>query len=421
MTQREGDADFWAPTLAYVKIVRVVHPLEGRNKMHYPASSKRKTSSHYCFTFSLHKSSTIPRHDCLTTAKKMLAFVLYTILLNSSPSLAFTSPVEHSLGSGPSLLRARSSPANSNASLDHSTEQLQGWTSPPDGRGTIDIITSCFLTISLCAWTMLCLNVSPFGTSRIARFLHKAMIFCEAVLGPEFIFQTSLGQWASARRSVSSFAASGLQGWTMKHGFFADMGGYVLDPPDFPPFPLNAKQLHYLVTRGYIDYAVVAITPDTIDDKNKSDEMARIITMIQVLWFVIDTIARAVQNLAISTLELSTIAYVWCSVGTSFFWRYKPQGINMPVVIVPKQTMAKILVNAGPGAAATYISTPMDFVGREKHHWGLYWAHWFNILYHMGWNMHTKKRPVDKISDDQFLPLSASSNSILVFFQASTL
>lgn len=199
------------------------------------------------------------------------------------------------------------------------------------------------------------------------------------------------------------------------------MGGYVLDPPDFPPFPLNAKQLHYLVTRGYIDYAVVSITPDTIDDKNKSDEMARIITMIQVLWFVIDTIARAVQNLAISTLELSTIAYVWCSIGTSFFWRYKPQGINVPVVIVPKQTMAKILVNAGPAAAATYISTPMDFVGREKHHWGLYWAHWFNILYHMGWNMHTKKRPVDKISDDQFLPLSAGSNSILVFFQASIL
>jgi len=219
---------------------------------------------------------------------------------------------------------------------------------------------------------MLCLNVNPLGTSRIAKFFHKVKIFCEAILGPEYIFQTSLGQWASARRSVANFAASGLQEWMMKHGFFADMGGYVLDPPDFPSFPLNAKQLHCLVTKGYIDYDIVAITPDIIDDKNKRDEIARIITMIQVLWFVTDTIARAVQHLAISTLELSIIAYVWCSIGTSFFWRHKPQGINVPVILVPKQTMAEILVNAGPAAAATYISTPVDFVGREKHHWELY-------------------------------------------------
>ena len=38
---------------------------------------------------------------------------------------------------------------------------LQGWTSSPNGRGTIDIIEACFITIGLCAWTMLCLNVPP--------------------------------------------------------------------------------------------------------------------------------------------------------------------------------------------------------------------------------------------------------------------
>jgi len=351
----------------------------------------------------------------------MLAFVLYIILLNLGPSLAVILPVERSLGSGRSLLHAPSGPmTNTTISLNRSAEQLQGWTSSPNGRGTIDIIQSCFLTISLCAWTMLCLNVPPLGTTRIAQFWHKAMIFCEAILGPEFIFQTALGQWASARRSVASFTASGLQGWTMKHGFFADMGGYVLDPPDFPPFPLNAKQVHYLITKNYIDYDLVAITSEAIDDKNKSDGMARIITMVQVLWFVIDTIARAAQGLAISTLELSTIAYVWCSIGTYFFWRHKPQDINVPVIVVPKQSMAEIVVNAGPATAETYISTPLDFVGREHHHWRLYWAHWFNILHRMGIVLHTRKRPVDKISDDQFLPLSAVSNAILIFIQAST-
>jgi hypothetical protein len=44
--------------------------------------------------------------------------------------------------------------------IDSSTK-AQGWTPAPNNRGTIDILWSSCLTIFLCSWTALCLNLPP--------------------------------------------------------------------------------------------------------------------------------------------------------------------------------------------------------------------------------------------------------------------
>ena len=87
--------------------------------------------------------------------------------------------------------------------------------------------------------------------------------------GPEFTFQLALGQ--SARRSVAVFRKSGYLDWTIRHAFLADMGGFTLHTSDWVAFPLNAKQLHYLVTHGFVSYADVGLPNDIIADKNKAD------------------------------------------------------------------------------------------------------------------------------------------------------
>jgi hypothetical protein len=51
------------------------------------------------------------------------------------------------------------------------------------------------------------------------------------------------------------------------------MGGFVLESPEFPRFPLDAEQLYYLVSKGYLPYPDVDI--EIIKDKNKSDRLAR--------------------------------------------------------------------------------------------------------------------------------------------------
>jgi len=59
----------------------------------------------------------------------------------------------------------------------------------------------------------------------------------------------------------------------MSHAFFADMGGFLLQTPGWPAFPLDAQQLHYLVKKDYIKCP--KLEKRIIDDVNKADGLAR--------------------------------------------------------------------------------------------------------------------------------------------------
>ena len=50
------------------------------------------------------------------------------------------------------------------------------------------------------------------------------------------------------------------------------MGGFILDAPDYT-FPVDAKQLLYLVDKGYIDFP--EMSDRDIEDRNKADLVAR--------------------------------------------------------------------------------------------------------------------------------------------------
>lgn len=138
----------------------------------------------------------------------------------------------------------------------------------------------------------------------------------------------------------------------MTHAFYADMGGFLLEGPGVEtPFPVDAKQLLFLVEQGYVEYP--EITRDDIDDRNKSDGFARwvlimilmevnallLMTMIrfiavcQAVWLLLNCILRGAQGLALTTLELTTISFVIVFFATSFCWYYKPQDITSTTTV----------------------------------------------------------------------------------------
>lgn len=116
-------------------------------------------------------------------------------------------------------------------------------------------------------------NIPAAGDGHWERFRDKFELAAVGMLGPEFLFALALGQWQSARRSVQRFKFAGYGGWTIRHAFFADMGGFVLKSPDFPTFPLDAEQLYYLVLKGHLQYPHVEKAE--IDEKNKSNGLSR--------------------------------------------------------------------------------------------------------------------------------------------------
>ena len=158
--------------------------------------------------------------------------------------------------------------------MSNPTGQFRGWVTQSADRGSLDIITSCAVTVFLCIWTSVCANVPDPDHGAWELLVDRLQIFCLGLAGPEFILLGACGQWCSASASVTTFAKPGYTDWTMKHAFFADMGAVHLQVEGMKTFPVNAKQLHLLVSGKHIAYPS-GITIDLIDDKNKSDGLAR--------------------------------------------------------------------------------------------------------------------------------------------------
>jgi hypothetical protein len=98
-------------------------------------------------------------------------------------------------------------------------------------------------------------------------------MFCLSMLGPEFIFIIALRQYMSARTLLQKFRNLGLAHWTLKHAFYADMGGFVFKPKGWSSFPVNGVQLVYLIQKRYVN--VPEVPQSLLDDRDKSDGLAR--------------------------------------------------------------------------------------------------------------------------------------------------
>lgn len=60
----------------------------------------------------------------------------------------------------------------------------------------------------------------------------------------------------------------------MTHAFFADMGGFFLETPDFSQgVPMLNAELHYLVKNGHVD--LPAITKEEINAKSQRDTLSK--------------------------------------------------------------------------------------------------------------------------------------------------
>ena len=225
-----------------------------------------------------------------------------------------------------------------NGTYVHPNLAVSGWVSAPNSRGTIDIIWSSFSTIFLCTWTAVCLNIPHPNDSKRKVFLRKSKWMFWAIIGPEIVLAVAIGQFASARQSKKRFHKLGHMNWTIRHGFFADMGGFLLQPKTSLPFVVNSRQLAYLVEKKYV--ACPSISAEEIWDKSKADTLAKVITSIQASWLVIQLLGRATLHLPTTTLELSAGAIVFCTFGTFFCWLHKPADVQRGMVLKTEATTA---------------------------------------------------------------------------------
>ena len=74
-----------------------------------------------------------------------------------------------------------------------------GWVADPDGRGTFSLIVSCLLTLSLCVWSAIHLNVPPPNWTRLKAWARTWQWVLIGIFGPELVVFAAWRQYISAR------------------------------------------------------------------------------------------------------------------------------------------------------------------------------------------------------------------------------
>ena len=119
---------------------------------------------------------------------------------------------------------------------------------------------------------------------------------------------------------------------------------------------------------------------------------------------MIQAFGRCAQHLALSTFELSTLAFIFCSLNTFFFWRHKPLDIETPTTLYCGIKMADIILAAGERASKRYVRTPLDFVKPRISRASLIAPFWFAMELMFNYQRDVKHRPIKTFSNHQITP-----------------
>ena len=79
------------------------------------------------------------------------------------------------------------------------------WKAPPNFRTTVDLVSSCVLTLVVCVWTAIHLNIQPYNERRrrggFAPYLWRRMWWMlMGLLAPELVLYTAWSQYIQARQ-----------------------------------------------------------------------------------------------------------------------------------------------------------------------------------------------------------------------------
>ncbi|KJA18689.1 hypothetical protein HYPSUDRAFT_69749 [Hypholoma sublateritium FD-334 SS-4] len=265
-------------------------------------------------------------------------------------------------------------------------------------RATSDIVTSCLATIFACTWTAIHPNIPSPADSRWDIFKRRLVTTIYALLVPEFVTGWAFRQHLGAKRIVQEYNSEIakqtvrvehqhgprrpwfqklsvgfrewlLQGppfhpiregeippWTTTHGFFVQMGGFVLSENGIPIQATSFSKswlekdddiseyitkhkdqrapcdgIKESILAGVID--APKITKAEIEDRSKGDAISKTVVILQTTWFIAQCIARWSARISVTELEIVTLGFAMLNGITYALWWHKPQDVGVPVYL----------------------------------------------------------------------------------------
>lgn len=268
------------------------------------------------------------------------------------------------------------------------------WVPQPKFRGTFGILSLCMSTLLICVWNALHLDIPIRRYTTARKLLVSVSWMIIAIFGPELLLFIAFNQRVAAsavtKQAIKLFSSAQreqndpqdecvvkssqedikevprdlemdvtstdgdskcqrIYPFTIVHGFYASMGGFVFDfldesgEPHGPSF-LPSGQTRMSISSAGVQFLlrhdpdlIPDISEGSITDRSKSSGLSKAILVAQLIWFCANCISRLAQHLPLSLLEVATVAHGLCGMLTYMFWWHKPLGITDPTPIRGKR------------------------------------------------------------------------------------
>ena len=186
-----------------------------------------------------------------------------------------------------------------------------------------------------------------------------------ALIAPEIVVVWAVRQWLVARRIAIGVSGCHYVSLLMlmpqslkehkrskTHGFFALMGGFVKYDGGDGPYTIHPDDLKPHLREG-------DITKEAIKDKSKGNLLSKGFAILQTGWFILQCIARKIQGLPVTELEIITLGFAALNFATYALWWNKPLDVRVPFVV--RDTLSTVRFGAGSGSFALHLDPHLRF------------------------------------------------------------
>ncbi|KAK0228927.1 hypothetical protein IW262DRAFT_1242668, partial [Armillaria fumosa] len=211
-----------------------------------------------------------------------------------------------------------------------------------------NVLWSCLTTIFASTWLAVHPNVPGRRITKgegpwILSTREHLKVMAMALIAPEIIVAWAATQFTEF--SISSirklWRRKDPQHLTMAHGFMVSMGGldgrrsytkHERGSEEYREHVSEEKELLLSLDalREYpeLRMKLQAIKIEDIMDRSKGDALSKTISILQISWFMVQCFARINQNLPITLLEITALAFAGLSIITYCLWWHKPLNVN---------------------------------------------------------------------------------------------
>ena len=152
-----------------------------------------------------------------------------------------------------------------------------------------------------------------------------------AAVAPELILADSASRLLEARDLLKKIGKGVNQEWTLTHMQLAIAGGFCTRTPEGDESKCDRAQLEKFIRMKRI--VGPPISEEELQARAKSDLVVKLIALLQIIWFALQTLLRSIQHYQITALEIMTVAFVFCTVFSYGMCWYQPQNVEYPIVL----------------------------------------------------------------------------------------